>query len=306
MKPRVALAPDPVPDYAIEAVREAGAEIVPLAEAEALMWTSPKGPEALAETLKGAGDDLRWVHLRWAGVEDFARLGLFDPELTWTCGKGVFAEPVAEHALALALAGLRDLPERVRATSWGAQSGRSLFGGNVTILGGGGITEVLVELLRPLKTTITVVRRSNTRMKWVHRILPPDRLDDALSSADVVFVAWALTPETTGVLDAAKLRLMPPHAWLVNVGRGQHVVTDDLVEALRDGAIGGAALDVTDPEPLPDGHPLWEMPNVIITPHTANTFEMAIEPMKKRIVDNIKLFAAGKPLIGTVDPELGY
>jgi phosphoglycerate dehydrogenase-like enzyme len=287
-------------------VEEAGADIVALPEAEALIWTSPKGPDALASTLEQAGPDLRWVHLRWAGVEDFARLGLFDPELTWTCGKGVFAEPVAEHALALALAGLRDLPGRVRATSWGESSGRSLFGGNVTILGGGGITEVLVELLRPLRTTITVVRRSAKPMKWVHRVVGPNRLDDALSGADVVFVAWALTPETRGLLDGERLRKMPPHAWLVNVGRGEHVVTDDLVDVLTEGAIAGAALDVTDPEPLPDGHPLWVLPNVIITPHTANTIEMAIAPMKKRIVDNLKLFAAGKPLIGLVDPDLGY
>lgn len=306
VKPRVALAPEPVPDYAREAVEEAGAEIVPVGDAEALMWTAPSGADALAATLQQAGPDLRWVHLRWAGVEDFARLGLLDPDLVWTCGKGVFAEPVAEHALGLALAGLRDLPDRVRASSWGPQSGRSLFGADVTILGGGGISEVLVELLRPFRTTITVVRRNAGRMKWVHRIVGPDRLDDALAQADVVFVAWALTPETAGLLDARRLRLMRRDAWLVNVGRGQHVVTDDLVEVLQEGAIGGAALDVTDPEPLPDGHPLWGLSNVIISPHTANTLEMALPAMKQRIVDNIRLFAAGKPLIGTVDPDLGY
>ena len=93
-RPRVAIAPDPAPDYAVEAATEAGAELVGIAEADALLWTSPTGPDALKETLAQAGTDLRWVHLRWAGVEDFARTG-FDPDLTWTCGKGVFAQPVA-------------------------------------------------------------------------------------------------------------------------------------------------------------------------------------------------------------------
>ena len=160
MRPRIALAPDPVPDYATEAVHEAGADIVSLSEAQALIWTAPSGPTDLAATLDQAGEDLQWVHLRWAGVEDFADLGLFDPRFVWTCGKGVFAEPVAEHALALMLAGLRDIPTRVQATSWGQPSGRSLVGGKVTILGGGGITESLIDLLRPLKVELTVVRRS--------------------------------------------------------------------------------------------------------------------------------------------------
>ncbi|HEX4979794.1 MAG TPA: D-isomer specific 2-hydroxyacid dehydrogenase family protein [Acidimicrobiales bacterium] len=306
MTVRVAIAPHPAPDYAREAASEAGATVVDLPEAEALLWTAPAGPELLAETLRGPRSALRWVHLRWAGIEDFARLGLLDPDLVWTCGKGVFAEPVAEHALALALAGLRDLPQRVRASSWGAQSGVSLFGRDVLILGGGGISEALVELLRPFRTTITVVRRSRRPMRWVHRVVGPDRLDQMLAEADVVFVAWALTPETEAALDGERLRLLRPGAWLVNVGRGRHVVTEDLVEVLREGRIGGAALDVTDPEPLPDGHPLWTLPNVVITPHTANTYEMAVPLMKQRIVDNLRRFAAGKPLIGLVDPASGY
>ena len=99
---------------------------------------------------------------------------------------------------------------------------------------------------------------------------------------------------------------MQEHAWLINVARGAHVVTDDLVVALQDGTIGGAGLDVTDPEPLPEGHPLWELPNCIITPHTANTLEMARPMLAARIKANIARFVAGEPLIGLVDPDLGY
>ncbi len=115
-----------------------------------------------------------------------------------------------------------------------------------------------------------------------------------------------MTPETHGIIDAAALAAMPDHAWLVNVARGPHVVTDDLVAALRDGSIGGAGLDVTDPEPLPDGHPLWTMPNVLITPHVGNTPAMAVPLLGARVTENVRRRIAEEPLIGPVDPALGY
>ena len=99
---------------------------------------------------------------------------------------------------------------------------------------------------------------------------------------------------------------MEEHAWLVNVARGRHIVTDDLVDALRDGVIGGAGLDVTDPEPLPADHPLWSLPNCIITPHVGNTPEMARPLLAERVTANVRRFAQGAELIGLVDTELGY
>ena len=99
---------------------------------------------------------------------------------------------------------------------------------------------------------------------------------------------------------------MEEHAWLVNVARGRHIVTDDLVDALRAGTIGGAGLDVTDPEPLPDGHPLWSMPNCVITPHIGNTQAMAKPLLSARITENVRRWAAGEELLGPVDPALGY
>jgi len=131
-------------------------------------------------------------------------------------------------------------------------------------------------------------------------------LDDELPDAAVVLVAAALTPETEGLFDARRLALMSPDAWLVNVARGRHVVTDDLVAALEVGNLGGAALDVTDPEPLPEGHPLWSLPNCIITPHVGNTPEMAVPLLSERISANVRRFAAGEVLIGPVHVELGY
>ena len=304
-RPRVAVGPETAPGWVRAVVEAAGADVVPIEQAEALVWLDPFDVALLMKTL-AAGPGVRWVQLPWAGVEDFAAAGVFDDERLWTCGKGVYAAEVAEHALALALAGLRDLPDRVRARSWAPQSGRSLLNGKVTILGAGGITEWLVRLLAPFDVDITVVRRRDEPFPGAARTLPIDRLHDGLGDADVVFLALALTPGTAGVIAAAELDAMPAHAWLINVARGKHVVTDDLVAALRDGRIGGAGLDVTDPEPLPDGHPLWDLPNCIITPHTANTAEMAKPVLSARITENVKRFAAGEPLIGPVDASAGY
>jgi phosphoglycerate dehydrogenase-like enzyme len=288
-------------------VLAAGADLVEdPADAEVLIFLAPDDVEGLARALKES-PKAGWVQLPWAGIEAFVAAGVLDPSRTWTCGKGVYAEPVAEHALTLALAGLRDIPERVRATSWGKQGGVSLYDGKATILGAGGITECLVDLLSPLRTEITVVRRdAAVPVRGAARVVPPEALHEAVADADVVFVALALTPQTRGVIDAAALRAMQPHAWLVNVARGAHVVTDDLVTALREGWIGGAGIDVTDPEPLPDGHPLWDLPNCIITPHTANSLEMGLPLLAKRVTENLQRYAAGEPLVGLVDLDAGY
>jgi phosphoglycerate dehydrogenase-like enzyme len=305
-KPRFVVGATGIAPWMADAVVAAGGEVVEdPATADAVVWTDPFDVDGLRAVLAQA-PNARWVQLTWAGVEHYAAGGIFGDGRTWTSGKGVYAEPCAEHALALLLAGLRDLPERIRATRWGRQSGRSLYDGRVTILGGGGITEALIPLLAPLRVTTTVVRRRPDAMTGVDRVMPPERLHDALADADAVVLALALTPETEGVIGRPELERMPDHAWLVNVARGRHVVTDDLVAALKDHVIGGAGLDVTDPEPLPDGHPLWDLPNCIITPHTANTLEMARPMLTARITENVRRFMAGEPLIGVVDPDLGY
>jgi phosphoglycerate dehydrogenase-like enzyme len=301
--PRVALVPEEAPRWAAEAITAGGGVLAPPEDAEALVWFSPGEPDALWPVLEGA-HRVRWVHLPWAGVEPY--IERMTDRHVWTCGKGVYAEPVAEHALALVLAGLRRLPERVAAEQWGRRGGISLFDRPVTVVGGGGITASLVSLLAPLRCAITVVRRRDEPFPGAARTLTVDRLHEALPGAAAVFLTLALTPETTGIIGAAELALMDADAWLVNVARGAHVVTDDLVEALRAGEIGGAGLDVTDPEPLPDGHPLWGLPNAVITPHTANTLSMARPAIVERITANVRRWAVGEPLVGLVDLEAGY
>jgi len=277
--------------------------VVPPADAEGLVWASPTGVDEL-EALLDEADRLEWVQLPFAGIERFAHL--IDGDRTWTCGKGVYAEPVAEMALGLALAGMRGIGRYARSSSWSPPHGRNLLGSNVTILGGGGITESLIRLLTPFDCRITVVRNRVQEMDGVDDVLEADRYIDALAGADLVVLALALTADTEGMLSRNEFELMEDHAWLVNVARGGHVVTDDLVWALSSGAIGGAALDVTDPEPLPEGHPLWSLPNCIITPHVGNTPDMAVPLLAERITANVRRWAHGEELLGPVHPDLGY
>ncbi len=301
--PRVALEPAGSRHWLVDAIEAGGGVIVPLAEAEAIVWATPTGPQVLADAVASA-PNTHWVQLPWAGIEPL--VDVLDDSHLWTCGKGVYAEPVAEHVLMLALAGLRGLADYAPAITWMGQRGQNLLGANVVILGAGGITDSLLRLLGPFCCTITVVRRQAEPIDGVDQVVTLDDLDEALATADLVVLALALTPETTGLFDARRLSMMKPTAWLVNVARGGHVVTDDLVQALNEGVIGGAALDVTEPEPLPDGHPLWSTPNTIITPHVGNTLEMAKPLLSARITENVRRFATGDPLIGAVDVRSGY
>jgi phosphoglycerate dehydrogenase-like enzyme len=301
----VAIGPVGTRDFVRRAVSAGGGRLVDIAEARALVWTEAAEPMALSDTID-AFPGLEWIQLPWAGVEPYARAGLFDGKHLWTCGKGVYARPVAEHALMLALAGLREIRRYAGARKWLGEDGISLHGGRVTIFGGGGIAVELIKLLQPFDCHITVVRRRDEPMEGVDRLITFAERYEALSGADVVFLALALTPQTGRLITQVELELMEPHAWLVNVARGAHVDTEDLVVALRGDVIGGAALDVTDPEPLPEGHPLWALPNCLITPHTANTEDMAIPLLSARITENVRRFAAGEPLIGVIDPDLGY
>jgi phosphoglycerate dehydrogenase-like enzyme len=270
---------------------------------EALVWLDSHDVGGLTEAF-AAAPGVRWVQLPSAGVESMTEV--IDSTRIWTCAKGAYAQPVAEHALTLTLGGLRLLPARIAARSWGAQGGTSLFGERVTILGGGGITRSLLELLAPFKVEATVVNRSGNPVPGAAHTVAVSELDSALGETLVVVLALSLTPETRGIIGAEQLGLMEKTAWLVNVARGGHVDTDALVDGLREGAIAGAALDVTDPEPLPEGHPLWKLSNCIITPHTADTIEMVLSLLAERIRTNVAHFAAGKPLVGLVDSEAGY
>ena len=227
--------------------------------------------------------------------------------LVFTSAKGAYSAPVAEHALALVLATLRSLQIRARASSWESeQRGVSLNGAHVVIVGAGGIGTELLRLLQPFDVTVTMVVRTAREVDGAARTVTTDQLDEVLPDADVVVVAAALTEGTTRLVGRRQLELMRDTAVLVNIARGALVDTDALVEALAEGRIGGAGLDVVDPEPLPDGHPLWSEPRALVTPHQANTEEMTAPLFQARVRANVEALASGGAPEGVVDVDAGY
>jgi phosphoglycerate dehydrogenase-like enzyme len=300
---RITIGPVDSPEWVRDAVIAGGGEVVEPADATAVVWTAARNPQGLKDLLD-EHSHIEWVQVPFAGIENF--VPIIDDSRTWTCGKGVYAEPVAEHVVALALAGMRNVAQYARATSWTGPVGRNLLNANVTIVGGGGITESLIRLLTAFQCNITVVRRTVEHIEGADTVVGTENLVDALVGADLVVLALSLTPETTGLLGRPEFELMEPHAWIVNVARGAHIVTDDLVWALENNIIGGAALDVTHPEPLPADHPLWSLPNCIITPHVGNTPEMAVPLLSERITANVSRYLADEELIGLVDIRNGY
>jgi phosphoglycerate dehydrogenase-like enzyme len=292
--------------WAVDAIQRGGGNPVRLDQQPfGLVWTETGAVEELRDVLR-AHPEISWVQLPMAGIERVAEAGLLDRRRQWTSAKGAYAEPVAEHALALLLAGLRYLPERARAHSWGKPAALTVFDQPVTIVGGGGIATALLSLLTPFRARVTIVRQSAEPVAGAAMTVGPARLPEALDGARAVVLALALTAQNQGLIGQRELELMDERAWLVNVARGRLVDTDALVHALRSGTIGGAALDVTDPEPLPAEHPLWDLPNCLITPHTADTEEMTRPLLAHRIAENIRRLANGQELTGQVDPGLGY
>lgn len=305
--PRVFVGPDARPEL-VDAVRAGGGEPSPLADAEAIVYYGTDDPRELRDLVHPG---IRWVQLPHAGIEPWANAGLVTVDPVVTCASGSYGPAVAEHALALILAAARHLSEYARATSWGGNHTRELAGSTVGIVGAGGIGGALVRLLAPFGVRVEVVSESG-RVEGADRVVPRADLTQVLAVAHYVVVAAPSTPQTRGMINATTLAAMRDDAWLVNVARGDLVVTDDLVAALRKSVIAGAALDVTAPEPLPEGHPLWMMPQVIITPHCANPRSSYWSGLAARVRTNVAVVAAaeqGAPLMGlegVVRPGRGY
>lgn len=307
--PKIAVLPTSQPEYEA-AIAAGGGVFAEIADSvTGLVWTDSQEVAALAETLV-AHPSILWVQLPFAGTDNFVPLfnDLSDQgrEISFTSAKGAYREPVAEHALMLALASARILPERLSASSWGRKFAATLFDANVLIVGGGGIAGELIRLLTPFRSKISVVRRDVQAMDGVELVTSIEELNELLPRADFVFCACALTEQTRGLFNLERFDLMKESAYFVNIARGAVVVTADLETALRSGTIAGAGVDVTDPEPLPTGHSLWKAPNIIITPHTADTPEMCIRLLSERIVENVGNLIANSPLVGKVNLKLGY
>jgi phosphoglycerate dehydrogenase-like enzyme len=306
---RVWLPPD-APAELAAAVAAGGGELAAAERANALVLYGYGHPSAAqAPAVRSLlRDTVEWVQLPAAGVEAFFEHGLLDRARVWTSAAGAYAATVAEHIVALLLASARRLPECARSQTWRKPEleGVPLAGSTVGIVGAGAIGHETIRRLAPFGVRVLALTRSGAAVPGAERSLGPGDLAELLTESDYAVLCPPLTPETAGMIGVRELALLGPRGVLVNVGRGALVDTDALVVALRGGELGGAFLDVTDPEPLPDGHPLWSDPRVLITPHTANPRTALEAALVRRVEENVARFRAGEALLGVIDVAAGY
>jgi len=256
---------------------------------------------------------LRWFHCSSAGVDPLLCPEFIASDVVMTCAKGAPIGPLlAEHAFALMLSLTRGIAACARLGRWvgradGARSAYELGGKTLGLVGFGGAGQALAKRARAFEMEVIAVRRrpeaSGDRgiEQW-----GMERFGEMLNRADIVVVTVPHTPETEGLFGPAEFAQMQNHALLITIGRGQTVQTDALVAALNNGKIGGAGIDVVEPEPLPDDHPLWQCPNTVITPHMAGNAPERAARNEELVLENLSRFAKGQPLLSAVDKTLGY
>ena len=260
---------------------------------------------------------LRWLHTPLAGVDRVLNPELLASRIRVTSSRGVNAVAVAEQALGLILALTRGIADAVRAQverRWAQETIyarkpplEELRGKDLGIFGLGDIGRELALRGRALGMTVWgLTRRTRPRPEFVDRLLIAGKQDLLIRNADVLALAVPLTAATQGLIGERELKKMKPAALLVNVGRGGLVQESALVRALQEGWIAGAGLDVFATEPLPDSSPLWSMPNVAMTPHTAGAHPQYMARSADLFMQNIKRYLASQPLLNEVDKEAGY
>lgn len=269
-----------------------------------------------SNSLVNAAARATWVQVSSAGVERcMTTERIINGDVILSNMQKIESPVIAEHVIAMTLALARSLPQVINAMESGAWLNRetsitggmqSISGKKMLVVGLGGIGTEVARRAAALEMRVVGTRRSSREgPDFVEYVGLSDELVELATEADFIVNALPLTPETTALFDAEFFAAAKPGAHFINVGRGKSVVTDDLVAALRSGQIAGAALDVTDPEPLPADSPLWQMLNVIITPHVSSRGGNSV---RKMIVlrENLRRFSAGDALLNVVDPDLGY
>lgn len=256
------------------------------------------------------GGRLRWIQSSAAGMDHCLVPAVVESEVVVTSASGVLADQVTEHTLALMTGLARSLPTFFRAQQakeFIRRPTRDIHGTTVGIVGFGGNGRRLAEVLRTMKMRIMAsdyfpVDKPN----YVELLVGPERLHELLPHLDWLVLAAPLTAQTRGMIDRRALALMKPSAFLVNMARGPLVVEQDLVEALEAGRLAGAAMDVTEIEPLPPSSKLWDFPNVIITPHVGGQSRTRIDDMTNFFCENLRRWQAGEPLLNLIDKRLGF
>ncbi len=276
-----------------------------VADADAIIGT-------ITPELFKAARKLRWVQVYSAGVERYRFPELVGSDVTLTNCKIIQGPNIADHAMGLLLALTRDLyraiPNRAQ-EEWnrGAYRPIELRGKTAVVIGVGGIGMQIAQRAHAFDMKVIGVDPKDIPISyWISRIVPPDRLDSVLPEADVVFMAAPLTPESQAMMGKKQFGLMKKRSYFIAVSRGRTYDTDALLGALGSGVLAGAGLDVTDPEPLPKGHPLWKRENVIITPHIAGQSDGVQGRRMALILENVGRFVRGEQLLNIVDKKKGY
>lgn len=255
-------------------------------------------------------DTLRWVHAASAGVNHVLSDEVIASDVVVTNSRGVFDEPMAEYVLGMALALAKDLPTtltRQRERRWHHRETERLGGRHALVAGTGPIGRAIGRKLAAVGMTVTGLGRvARAEDADLGEVLPMSALPDVLPDVDYLVLAAPLTEATRGMVDARALAAMKPTARLINVGRGPLVVPDDLIDALAAGRIAGAALDVFVDEPLPRSSPLWDLPNVIVSPHMSGDVVGWRSELVALFSDNLTRYLDGRPLRNVVDKTRGY
>lgn len=278
-----------------------------LAAADAIVGGQPLSAEQLA-----AAGRLRWVQVTSAGVEEWVTPELSRHQLVLANFSGINAPNIADHVLALILAfarGLKPLLERQQRREWGDDDPPTFEppGQTLGIVGLGDIGESLAQKAAGLgMRVLAFARHHHDPPPGVERVLTGDALPDLLAESDHVVLCLPLTDATEQIIGREELERMRRSAYLYNIGRGALIDQDALIAALREGRIAGAGLDVTEPEPLPPDSPLWDLPNVIITGHTAGTTPLLWDRGIELLIDNLRRFLADEELRNVVDTKAGY
>jgi phosphoglycerate dehydrogenase-like enzyme len=258
----------------------------------------------------GAASTLQWVHVSAAGVSQLLFDELIRSNIVYTNSRGVLSRAIAEFALGFVLDMAKDAQGSLKLQQqqrWQHRVTRKIQGQQVLVVGTGSIGREIARLFRAVGMEVSGAGRNarpaDSEFDRIHSSLD---LAGIVHDYDYLVLAAPLTSETKELVNAEVLAGMKPSAHLVNVGRGELVHTDALAEALASGSIAGAALDVVHPEPLPAGHALWSMENVIITPHMSGDTEDHIDDLGLLFLDNLTRYRAGEPLQNVVDKELGF
>jgi phosphoglycerate dehydrogenase-like enzyme len=260
------------------------------------------GPRIDTDLLDRA-DELDLFACAYAGYGHLPLDAFADAGVELTNAAGVHAPNAAEHAVGAMLAFSRKFHDASRAETWETSSPGEFAGSTATIVGLGAIGTAIAERLDAFDVRTLGVRRHPEQGGPTDEVFGQEQLHEALSRTDYLVLCCPLTPETRGLIDEAAFGTLSPDAVLVNIARGAVVDTDALVTTLRRGRLGGAALDVTDPEPLPDDHPLWGFDDVLITPHTAGATPKYYERLADIVAENVRRLADGRPLRNRVKIE---